>query len=341
MVNKIGWFCSSAAGLAIGIAVPATAAKPVAIEKDLLGVRVLQSYREVLARYGAPIRVFRANETVNYTEAVSLDGAGTGGILGVAGATTGGPMVGAGGGPMMGAGGMGGPGAPMMSGGPGGGGPGMMGSGGMRGMMSGGQRNPGMMGGGGPGMMGGGMSGMGSGGGPGMMGGAAQGGAGGGEGTFGNAVGFIWVYLYPGKELAYEFHFNKDGRVERIVELGRGFGQHTSRGIGLSDTVEKVYGIYGWTDSIKEESAGKFSLMYNDKYHAQFLVLKNKVVGISVFLRENQFMRYDGGSNGGGMAAPGMSGMSRNGFSGGGGPSAFSGGFTPGNKPIIAPRGGK
>ena len=279
-------------GISIGAILPASAAKPVAIEKDLLGVRVLQNYREVLRRYGAPTRVFRATESVTYQEVVTLNGVGTGGIAGIAdGASTGGSGGGA-----MGAMAMGGPGgqmgAAMMPGGRGGAG------------QSGGGPAPSLN----PGMMGGG-----SGGPPGqspMAGGNSGGGGGGGaqagdnpDGSYSEAGGFTWVYLFPAKKLAYEFHFNKDGRVERIAELGNAFGQHTSRGIGLGDTLEKVYNVYGWTDRIKEEEPGKFSLLYNDKYHAQFLVLKKKVVAISVFLKENQFMRFDGSPGGSGMMA--------------------------------------
>lgn len=304
MIKKTAWMCGLTACLSIAAfaALPAFAAKPVAIEKELLGIRVLQNYREVLVRYGAPTQIFRATETINYQEAVNLAGVGTGGILGIAGSSSG-------------------PGG--MAGGTMGGYPGMGASGGGRGP---GSDYP---------MMGGGK--MGGSGGP-MAGPGGPGGPGGGQGdnpeaTFGEAGGFTWVYLYPGKELAYEFHFNKDGRVERIAELGRGFGQHTSRGIGLGDTLDKVYSIYGWTDSIKDEDNGKFSLLYNDRYHAQFLILKNKVIGISVFLKENQYMRFEGGSGGGaspGGMGPGMPGMG--GMSG-------SSGMNRG-KPTLTPSGG-
>jgi hypothetical protein len=293
MIKRIAWTCglASVVGMLAAAVIPASAARPVAIEKELLGVRVLQNYREVLVRYGAPTQIFRATETVVYREATSLNGSGTGGILGILDSTSGGGGGPAG--PMMG-----GPGGPMMGGSAGG----MMGAarrggGKMGGMMGGdtapGSSYPGMGGSAGPGAMGG-------------MGGGAQGGDNP-DATFAEAGGFTWVYLYPVKELAYEFHFNKDGRVERIAELGRGFGQHTSRGIGLGDTLEKVYSVYGWTDQIKDEGTGKFSLLYNDKYHAQFLILKNKVIGISVFLKENQYMRFEGGT-GGGAGAPMMGG---------------------------------
>ena len=288
MNKRIGWICRLAAGIGIvaGAGLTASAAKPVAIEKELLGIRVLQNYREVLLRYGAPSRIFRATETVNYEEALSLAGGGTGGIVGIADSSSGG-------------GGMGGSGGGGMMGPP----PGMMGG---SGMMGGGGKGSGRMG-PPPGMMGGSSSGgmMGGASGGGMMGGSGGGGQAGDnpDGSYSEAGGFTWVYLYPGKRLAYEFHFNKDGRIERIAELGNAWGQHTSRGIGLGDTLEKVYSVYGWTDRIKDEGTAKFSLLYNDRYHAQFLVLKNKVIGISVFLKENQFMRFDGGAGGSGMMA--------------------------------------
>ena len=302
MIRKIGWICglsvSSSLGLLAAASLPAFATKPVAIEKELLGVRVLQNYREVLARYGAPTRIFRATETIKYHEAVSLAGAATGGILGVEDASSSGGPGGGSGGPMMG------------------------GSGGGGLMLGGGKGAGAAMGG------------------PGTSGGSGGGQSAGdnADASYSESGGFTWVYLYPFKELAYEFHFNKDGRIERIAELGRGWGQHTTRGVGLGDTLEKIYSVYGWTDRIKEEDSGKFSLLYNDRYHAQFLVNKNKVVGISVFLKENQFMRFDGGTGGptGGQGGPGMGGP----MMGGSGPRMGGGGFTPGNKPRISPSGG-
>lgn len=281
MKMRMSWISGIAAAAALGVtaAVPATSAgKPVAIEKELLGIRVLQSYKDVLLRYGAPARIFKANETVSYREAVSLTGEPTGGILGIEEGRSGGGALRGPGGP----GGPGGSGGPIAPGGK---------FGGKGGDSEGGGFGPGA-----------------SGGPAGSRGPGGGGGRSGGDSSFEEAGGFTWVYLVPFKELAYEFHFNKDGRVERIVELGRGFGQHTSRGIGLGDTIDKVYGIYGWTDRIKEEDTNKFSLLYNDKFHAQFLVLKNKVIGISVFLKESQFMKFDGSGGGGGGRASGFGG---------------------------------
>jgi len=301
MINRNGLIGGLAlsAGLAMSVAAPVWAAKPVAIEKELLGIRVLQNYREVLLRYGAPNRVFRATETVRYQEASNLNGSPTGGIVAILDSSSSG---GGGGGPMMGGG--------MTS-------PGMGGYPGARGMGGGGGAGVAAMGGAAD-VAGGGAT----------SGGATGGGGGGGgsqpgdnpDASYSEAGGFTWVYLNPKQEVAYEFHFNKDGRVERIAELGRGFGQHTSRGIGLGDSIDKVYSVYGWTDRIKEEDTGKFSLLYNDRYHAQFLILKNKVIGISVFLKENQYMRFNGGSggSGGGPANSGGAGPMRPGLGGGG-----------------------
>jgi hypothetical protein len=302
MQRKIGWICglSLSLGLAALVSGTANATRPVAIEKELLGVRVLQNYKAVLARYGAPTRIFRATETVNYLEATNLQGESTGGILGVQDASS--------------------------SGGGGGGYPG--GPGGYPGASSGPGGSSGYPGVSGP-----------SGGSSGYPGGSSGPSGGGNSATdnpdasYGEAGGFTWVYLYPFKELAYEFSFNRDGRVERIAELGRGFGQHTSRGIGLGDTVDKVYSVYGWTDRIKEEDTNKFSLLYNDRYHAHFLVAKNKVVGISVFLKENQYIHFQGGSGGSGGGGGGKlsGGPVASGAGGGGGkprigPSASGGG---------------
>src|SRR5262249_12930836 len=111
------------------LAQAAQAAAPVATEKSLLGIRILQSYRDVLKKYGTPTRVFMQGEVVDFAYNADAQGNSTGGVRGFAdttGATVvGGPGFGApGGGSMMGGPRMGGgtagmSGAPMM-GGPGG-----------------------------------------------------------------------------------------------------------------------------------------------------------------------------------------------------------------------------
>lgn len=300
MQSRIGLVCGLSLGICLVSVVAGTAlaAKPVAIEKELLGVRILQNYRQVLARYGAPTRIFRATETVHYLEATNLQGDATGGILGIQDTSSAGG--GGGGGNYPGAGG----------GYPGSGG-------GLPGSSGGGGGYPG---------------------GPGASGGGGSANGDNPDASYGEAGGFTWVYLIPFKELAYEFSFNRDGRIERIAELGRGFGQHTSRGIGLGDTIDKVYSVYGWTDRVKEEDNNKFSLLYNDRYHVHFLIAKNKVIGISVFLKENQYMHFESGGGGGSSAGGGgkpTGGPVASGGGGGGkpsGPPAASGGGGGGGK---------
>jgi hypothetical protein len=310
---------------------PAGAAKPVVIEKELLGIRILQSYKDVLAKYGAPHRIYRAGEVVHPDEAFNLQGELTGGVKGLADDVSTG---GSGGGPGGYPGGSGGyPGGP----------------GGYPGLPGGGNKGGGPSSGGGtlppPGGGGGGPA---SGGGtlppPGGGGGSPAGGLGGGlpgsgessddpNTTFGESGGFSWAYVYPGKELMYQFVFNRDGRVIAILERGRFFGQSTKRGISLGDPVSKVYSAYGWTDSLKDESP-MLQLFYNERYHTQFMTLKNKVVGIAVFLKEDQFLRY--GGSGGGSGGPAGSPGGPGGYPGlpgggnkGGGPSKGSGTLPP------------
>ena len=299
----------------------AQAQSPVAAEKGLLGVRILKSYRDVLNLYGTPQRIFRFDEFVSLVEAVDSKGNPTGGIKGFGDdsvATTGAGRAGGGG--MMGqAGGMGAMMASRMPGGMGGGGgiPGgppasmmgqMMGAG--RGAPTGGGGIPG----GPPASMMGQMMGQmrGGGGGLGQAGGAnaRQ------EDSFASSGGFIWAYVYPKKELAYEFFFNKDGRLEVIMERGRSLGQPTRRGINLGHTTKNVYSVYGWPDST-EQTADVLALNYNLKYHVHFGLRNNKVISIAVFLREGHRVNYGTGTQlaGGGGAAgrlaggPDMGGM--------------------------------
>jgi hypothetical protein len=283
-----------------------------------------------MAKYGQPDAVYAAGEVVNMEMVVDAKGAITGGVRGpgdgtgaqTAGLAGGGGFGGGMRGGMMGGGMPGGmgrmgggmpPGMPggmmgkmggMMGGGPSGmmrgGAPmGMGGPGGMMGRMGG---MPGMMGGGPPGMMGGGMNGFGN--------GAANNGPA--AGTFAAAGGFIWVYYIPKKELAYEFYFNKDGRVEGILERGKAGGMPTSHGIGLGGTVRNIYNSYGWPDSMESQGPG-VALNYNQKYHTYFSVLNstNKITGVAVFLRESQRVSFFDGtvsSGGTGLASSGMMG---------------------------------
>ncbi len=104
MRRAIGFLASvGALGLiALAQAAPARAAST--IEKSLLGVRILQTYREVLAHYGAPTRVYRLGETIYIQEDTDADGKLTGGIRALLdGAATGsGGPSGAGGAPSSG-----------------------------------------------------------------------------------------------------------------------------------------------------------------------------------------------------------------------------------------------
>ena len=86
MRKSAGLICGLAAafGLLTLTTLPsAKADKPVAIEKEFLGIRMLQTYRQVLARYGAPAYIFRNGETLQLLEARNLKGELTGGILGI------------------------------------------------------------------------------------------------------------------------------------------------------------------------------------------------------------------------------------------------------------------
>ncbi len=330
-----------------GIALPASGGggAAVSMEKSLLNIRILQSYKKVLARYGQPNRIYQRNEAFDFIPAVDVKGNPTGGVKGLAdmeqpaspGANTagfgGGMMGGRGamGGPRMGGGSMGGAmGAPRMGGSMGsgpsmsgyGGGassgppPGMMG-GSMAGMMS-------RMGGGGSmggsrGMGGGMMAGAGGsmGGGGGMMPGAPpaagmMGGGGGAAASEGDGYrasgGYVWVYLFREKELAYTFHFNKDGRVEMIGQFGWRLGIPTSKNVKLGDPVKNVYSTYGYPDNMLQQG-DILTLLYNQKHHAQFDIQNNKVTGIAIFLHESQkFERGAGGASGGASQLAGAGG---------------------------------
>ena len=309
-MRKISGIVCGLAGLTAFSALPAARAdKPVSIEKELLGIRVLQTYKQVLAKYGAPTYIFKQGEALLLLDARNLKGDITGGVIGI---DNGGSGAGnSGGGTQANSGGFAGKG-----GGSGAGPPGSFGGGGQRG---GGAPGSFGRGGGPPGSFGGGQgaptaagaSGAGS---SGAGGGGSQAGS---EQTFGEAGGYYWVYHYPKQELAYVFVFNHDGRIEAIFERGRLGGQRTVRGVGLGDSVESVYRAYGWTDGIKEERDRMISFYYNDKYHAQFVTVKNKVIGIVVALRETQKLGFLDNANGGGGGG-GRSSGARGGSSGGG-----------------------
>ena len=157
----------------------------------------------------------------------------------------------------------------------------------------------------------------------GMMPGAPSGGAGGGmmggaDASAGEGYrasgGYVWVYLFREKELAYTFHFNKDGRVEMIGQFGWRLGIPTSKKLKLGDPVRSVYSTYGYPDNMLQQG-DVLTLLSNQKHHAQFDIQNNKVTGIAIFLHESQKFERGGGGNGagagGGMGrvAGGMGGM--------------------------------
>lgn len=311
-----GAACLAATGLLTLAALPSFAqARP---ERELLGVRIMRPWNEVLRLHGPPTRIE------------------VGAVSGLEGGQTGGRQQGFGGGAPGGL-----PGLP--SGPP----PGM---GGYSGMMMGGGMSapPGMMGGGmsgPPGMMGGGpmtgpppglnygaFSGMGGGGLRGGRFGGDEDGAGAmpGGGGISGSVGMggttsqssqgdgevTWVYERG--QNTYMFLFNKDGRVIQIQSFGyrpAGMrGDRTSRGVILGDTAEKIYRLYGWPDSVVKEG-DNLILDYSTKAKVAFQLLDrrdgkgSRVVGITIAETErnrpNLMILRGAGGTGGGAAAPG------------------------------------
>lgn len=275
---------AAACGLLMLMPQPSRAA---GVEKSLLGVRILQTYREVLKIYGAPTRVYRLTEKVLVVESLSPDGDLTGGIRSLSEGVAGG-----GGGPSA-SGGM-----PGGEGGPGSGG----------GMPSAGRK-----GGGGPG-------------GPGGPGGGSPGGIGGGDEsstTFGQSGGYIWAYHYPFSERLYLFLFNAQGRLLLTFERGRFGGGATSKGLALGSSLAAVYSLYGWPDNVDEQGPGVV-LNYSQKHHLLVAVLKGKVVGLAVSLFEMPKLRMlainDENGSGGGGGGSSSGGPGRKGGGGGGMP---------------------
>jgi len=360
MRNAFATLCGLSAVGSLLLAGPTQAARRSEMEKSLLGIRVLQTYRNVMALYGMPTRIYRFGETVLTVPSVDANGNPTGGIRALDTAGNGSMTAGFGGGGLMG--GM--PGMGRMGGGMPGMPPGMM-SGGPMGSMSGAPVGmpPSMMqgyqaamnrGAGGPGMggpslpgMSGPMGGRGAGGGmpgmPGSMGGATGRGPGGsnlpqsGGPTFAQSGGFMWVYFYPKQELMYWFLFNTDGRVVAIVEKGKNQGKPTSRGISLGSAVKSVYEQYGWPNSM-DRQGDAIALHYNIRSHVQFQIINNKVTEVAVFLTEDQHaIESDTVGGRGGMGAGGMGGLA-GGRGGMGRPSLGVGGG--GMRPSLSAGGG-
>lgn len=291
------------------------------VEMSLLGIRLLNSYRTVLAHYGQPSRIYALGEMVGTLASYNADGQPTGAVAGLSDTLGGGGQPGG----FPGRGGMG----PM---GPGIGGPaGFPGKGMVPGVggpavgMSPGVGGPAMgmsPGIGGPaGFPGKGMGPTAGVGGPGGFPGAGGGlganaPASNGGATFNQAGGFMWVYWYPDEHKINWFAFNRDGRVIAIIEKGIAHGQATSRGVTLGEPVKDVYLDYGWPDSV-EAQGDSLALHYNVKRHIQFNVTNNRVSAIAIFLTEDQKAilvdnggagQAAGGFRGAGMPGAGMPG---------------------------------
>jgi len=300
MRTASGILLSSAAVAGLVALAPARAAAPVAIEKSLLGIRILQNYKDVLSKWGPPKLIARGGETLVYVPVLDPEGNDLGGIRSIS--YLGGGSTGGGGTPGAGGPGKGGGSAPGMS-------P-------MAPNMGGGKKGNG---GGGPG----------SGGGPGGPGGGAGAGGAGGDAdtSFGEAGSYKWVYHDARHQDFFVFNFNLEGRVVYVVERGREGGMPTQKGIHLGSSLASIYETYGWPDTIQEIEPG-FVLDYGSKYHAKFAVIKDKVVGIGIVLEESQtvpFFPIGGSGGGGGAAGPGGGGKGV-GRMGPGGPGSGGGG---------------
>ncbi len=282
----------------------AAAANAAPAERELLGIRIWRTWREVLQKHGQPTRI-----EVGAVTGPLQPQAGGGGApgMGMSAPMMGAPMIGA---PMMGGSMMGAPGrvgnkfANIGLPGPGGIGPtgvptgpmGMIGGmGGMSAPMMGGPTMGGSMMGGAGRRMAGALPGMPGMEGPGLpgFGGPTLPGTGGLMGMMGrpgaaaaapSEEGEI-TWIYEKGPLTFMFLFNKDGRVIQIQEFGYKGGSPTSRGVRLGDPLRKVYATYGWAD--KSETQGdQTTLDYSHKAHVVFQLIKNKVVGITVALTE-------------------------------------------------------
>ena len=84
---------------------PRASAKAGSIDKELLGIRLLQSYKAVLQTYGQPTRIYRADEAVELIPATDANGRETGGIIAIGGSSQAGGFPGGGPGGMPGLGG--------------------------------------------------------------------------------------------------------------------------------------------------------------------------------------------------------------------------------------------
>jgi hypothetical protein len=247
-------------------------------ERQLAGVRLNTSSKQLLVKFGNPNEVF-----VGDVAARTQPGMGGGGM---GGPSMGGPsMGGAGtdggddGGGMPGMGGKGGMGGPSMGGGM----PSGMGRpSGMGGGMPSGYGPPGGMGGPGMGSRGG-MGGpsMGSGG----MGGPGMGGGGGSAFGNTNSTGVsiqevTWVYNRKFKNdlISYEFLLSPQGTVSQIRVVGYTGGYaRTQKGIVLGSSMADVINRYGHPEKQSIAGQGILLLDYSKKHHMTLQLQLQKV----------------------------------------------------------------
>lgn len=273
-----------AAGVALLAAGGACAAPPPlhVPENGLLGIRLMDTYRDVLRKYGQPNEVQISGPGMPGTVASAAPGAAGGpggGAPGAPGAPVyGGPNYGPGsigrmgGFPELnfarrGAGQAGGAGRL-----PGFGGPGEDYSGGYSGQAPGSRPAPGGL----PGF-GGVPSPAGS---SGFPGGPAAGGAAEGDQSATTAEE-TWWYHDRKKAIHKAFLFNKEGRVIQIQEYGWRDTPTTQLGVHLGSNLGEVIRKYGWS-SDGEHMANQITLRYGVKNKLGFQLVNNKVVGITI-----------------------------------------------------------
>jgi hypothetical protein len=283
--------CGVAVMVVGGMFALAQSADAQSYERQLAGVRLNTSSKQLLAKFGNPNEVF-----IGDVAARTQPGMGGG-----MGGDEGGSMPGGMGGPSMG--GMGGPSMGGM-GGPSMGGPpaGMMGRGSMGGPPAGMMGRPGMGGGPPSGMMGrgsmggppAGMMGRGSMGGPGvggeeggMPGGGMMGGGGMGGGSFGNTNStgvsvqeVTWVYNRKFKNdlISYEFLLSPQGTVSQIRVVGYTGGYaKTQKGIVLGSSMADVIRRYGHPEKQSIAGQGILLLDYSKKHHMSLQLQLQKV----------------------------------------------------------------
>lgn len=281
-------------------------------ENRLLGIKIWNTYKQVLAKLGQPTSIEPGDVTSTGAGGggaafgATLPGGGMMAMSGPAGMMQGGGgramtgmddderpggMMPGGGLPGGARGGMGLPGISGMSAPPGlarGGLPGTSGPppgamGGYMAMMMGAGRG-GVASGPPPGVMSGGPGGM-------MIGapGAMAGGTlGGNQAARSSESEVTWIYKRGNN--THRVLFNRDGRVIQIESFGySGGGATTERGISLGAPLSSIYARYGWTANVSK-SNDSMTLNYGRSHNVIFYLLDRgsgyKVVGISVALTE-------------------------------------------------------